>query len=379
MRIGIMLRSFDEKGGVGVYSHNIVKELIHLDRKNEYVLFYQRAQNIGLFANYDNVTEHVIPIKNKIIWDQIAIPIACWREDLDVIFHPKFTAPLLAPCQVVMTVHGADWFIPDQAQYYHWFDVRYIRTVMPFYIRKCAKVISVSQLTTDNFNRVLNLPHDKVQTVYFAPARHFYPVTDDNKLDRIRSRYQLPQTFILTLTKPLGDTRKNLGQVFAAYARYHEMSTNPLPLVVGGKDAHLYREIYNIPLDGYGKNIIFPGWIEQLDMPAVYSLSSIFLYPSNLEAFPIPVTEAMACGTPVITSNVNGLQEIAGDAALLVNPDDTEAIARAILQVLNDPQMSATLSAKGLARMDLYSWDKCAQDTLSILESTRAKEKNYVN
>jgi glycosyltransferase involved in cell wall biosynthesis len=370
MRIGIMLRSFDEKGGVGVYSQNITAELLRLDRENEYVLFYQKAENIGRFAHYDNVTERLIPIKNKVIWDQVAVPSACRREHLDVLFHPKFTAPLLAPCKVVMTVHGADWFIPEQAQYYHWLDVRYIRSVMPFYFRKCARVISVSQLTTDNFNRVLNLPKNKVQTVYFAPARHFKPVTDPAMLESVRERYQLPPAFILTLTKRLGDTRKNLGQVFAAYARYHKLSTKPLPLVVGGKDAYLFGEEYNLPLNSYGQDIIFPGWIEQVDMPAVYSLSSVYFYPSNLEAFPIPVTEAMACGTPVITSDVNGLKEIAGDAALLVDPQDTEGIAQALYKVLYDPELSAALSAKGLERKKMFDWDKCAQKTLSILEST---------
>jgi glycosyltransferase involved in cell wall biosynthesis len=369
MRIGIMLRSFDEKGGVGVYSQNIVTELLSLDKENEYVLFYQRPHNIGRFAHHPNVTERLIPVNNKVLWDQIAIPLASWREKLDVVFHPKFTAPLLAPCKAVMTVHGADWFIPEQAQYYRWLDVRYIRTLMPLYFRKCSKVISVSQLTTDNFYRVLKLPECKVQTVYFAPARHFQLVTDCDMLDSVRHRYQLPDTFILTLTKRLGDARKNLGQVFAAYARYHEMSPDPLPLVVGGKDAHLFREEYHLPREGYGKNIIFPGWIEQADMPAVYSLSSVYLYPSNLEAFPIPVTEAMACGTPVITSNVNGLLEIAGNAALLVDPKDTEAIAQAIYQLLGDSQLSAALSAKGLKRSELFSWEKCARSTLEILEN----------
>lgn len=373
MRIGIMLRSYDEKGGVGVYSQNIVAELLCLDRQNEYVLFYQRPHNIGRFAHYHNVTERLISVQNKMLWDQVAIPFACWRENLDVIFHPKFTAPLLAPCKAVMTVHGADWFIPEQAQYYRWLDVHYIRAVMPLYIRKCAKVISVSQLTTDNFNRVLNLPDGKVQTVYFAPARQFQPVTDQKLLDEVKKQYQLPEKFILTLTKPLGDSRKNLGQIFKAYARYYELSSNPLALVVGGKDTHLFREAYNLPLDNYGNNIIFTGWIEQTDLPSVYSISSVYLYPSNLEAFPIPITEAMACGTPIITSNVNGLKEIAGDAAVLVDPSDTEAIAQALCRVLSDSELSTSLSSKGLNRAELFSWGKCARETLAILETTNAQ------
>jgi glycosyltransferase involved in cell wall biosynthesis len=268
-----------------------------------------------------------------------------------------------------MVVHGADWFIPEQAQFYSPLDVKYIRTVMPLYFRKSSVVISVSQLTTDNFYRVLDLPANKLKTIYFGPARHFKRVTDEATLERVRERYNLPPNFILTLTKRQGDGRKNLGQIFKAYARYHAQATNPHPLVIGGKDCHLFRAEYGLPEDGYGRDILFPGWIDQADLPAVYSLANLYLYPSNLEAFPIPITEAMACGTPIVTSNANGLKEIAGDAALLVDPHDPEAIAGAIYQVLADVELRGKLSKKGLARSVNFTWDKCARMTLETLEN----------
>ncbi len=369
MRIGIMLRAIDEKGGVGVYSRNIVLELLQMDRDNEYVLFYRNPENIGLFAHHHpHVQERLVRAPNKALWDQAAIPLTCRHEQIDVLFHPKFTAPLLAPCPTVMTVHGADWFMPDQAIYYTWLDVRYMRIMTPLYIKKCTTVISVSQLTTDNFNQVLNLPPDKMQTVYFAPARHFRRVADEAELAAVKTRYQLPDHFILTLTKRLGDGRKNLGQIFKSYAYYHQQTDNPAKLVVGGKDCYLYKAEYGIPDDGYGADILFPDWIDQQDLPAVYSLADLYLYPSNLEAFPIPLTEAMACGTPIITSNVNGLEEIGGDAALLVDPQNTTEIAAAIGRVCHDPALRQKLSARGLARSGLFNWDDCAARTLAILQ-----------
>jgi glycosyltransferase involved in cell wall biosynthesis len=268
-----------------------------------------------------------------------------------------------------MTVHGADWLIPDQAKFYNDWDVRYMRVMLPRYINKASAVISVSQETTDNFNALLRLPPDKVQTIYFAPARNFRRITDPETLNLVRTRYNLPDRFILTLTKRKGDSRKNLAQVFSAYAKYHEDTTTPHALVVGGKDCHLFREEYAIPSQGYGRDIFFPGWIDQADMPAVFSLADLYLYPSNLEAFPIPLTEAMACGTPILTSNVNGLKEIAGDAALLVDPTDTEAIANAIAQILSDKDLHSTLSRKGIEHSARYNWDKCAQSTLALLEN----------
>jgi glycosyltransferase involved in cell wall biosynthesis len=373
MRIGIMLRSFDEKGGIGVYTRNIVAELLNLDRANEYVLFYRNPDHLGQHADRPTVRERVVTAPNKALWDQVAIPAAVRREGVDVLFHPKFTAPLFAPCPVVMTVHGADWFVAGQAQYYHPVDVRYMRLMMPLYLKKCTTVISVSQLTTDNFEQLLDLPPGKMRTVYFAPARHFRRVEDEESLAAVRARYHLPQRFILTLSKRAGDGRKNLGQIFNAYAAYHAKAADPVKLVVGGKDCHLFRDEYNLPAHGYGQDILFPGWLEQTDLPAIYTLAALYLYPSNLEAFPIPITEALACGTPIITSNVNGLQEIAGDAAMLVDPQDTGAIAGALHAVLDGPELSHTLTAKGLQRAKRFNWDDCASRTLAILEAAACR------
>jgi glycosyltransferase involved in cell wall biosynthesis len=174
------------------------------------------------------------------------------------------------------------------------------------------------------------------------------------------------------LTKRLGDGRKNLHQIFRAYAHYHQRTADPHQLVIGGKDCHLFKAEYGVPDNGYGADILFPGWIDQQDLPAVYSLADLYLYPSNLEAFPIPITEAMACGTPIVTSNVNGLEEIAGDAAVLVDPGDFVAIANAVCHVLSDSALQARLSQKGLARATRFTWDKCAQETLALLENVAA-------
>jgi glycosyltransferase involved in cell wall biosynthesis len=267
-----------------------------------------------------------------------------------------------------MVVHGADWLIPEQAQFYPWWDVQYMRMMLPLYFRKSSAVISVSQETTDNFNRILKLPAGKITTIYFAPARYFKRITDPAVLQQVRASYQLPNRFILTLTKRKGAGRKNLGQIFKAYAHYHERTQTPHKLVIGGKDCHLFRDEYAIPKDGYGKDILFPGWIDQMDLPAVFSLADLYLYPSNLEAFPIPLTEAMACGTPILTSNVNGLREIAGDAALLIDPSDAELIANAMAQILSDSGLRESLSRRGLERSSLFSWDRCAKSTLALLE-----------
>jgi glycosyltransferase involved in cell wall biosynthesis len=189
-------------------------------------------------------------------------------------------------------------------------------------------------------------------------------------------RYGLPQRFIFTLTKRRGgDRRKNFGNLLGGYARYHRLAPDPIPLVVGGKDCHLFREEYGIPTSSYGPDVIFPGWLDQQDLPAIYSMADLYLYPSNLEAFPIPITEAMACGAPIVTSDANGLRELAGDAAILVDPGDPDGIAVAIGRVLGDPDVQRTLRERGLARAQTFTWDACARATLHILtEAARMRQ-----
>jgi glycosyltransferase involved in cell wall biosynthesis len=368
MRIGMMLRAYDELGGIGVYARNLMDELLAIDQRNQYVLFFQTTKHMGqLAARFPNVTERLVPGDNRLWWDQVAIPLACRREKVDLIFNPKFSAPLLAPCKAMMVYHGADWFIPEHAQYYDPWDVRFVKVMMPLYSRKCTLILSVSQITTDNFVRILKLPPDKVQTTYFGPALHFRRITDPAALAAVREKYRLPERFVLTLSGYDRGRRKNIDTLLESWRLF--AGKTPHALVVGGKGCERFREDYRIPADGWGKTVLFPGWLDQADLPAIYSLADLYLYPSNVEAFPIPITEAMVCGTPIVTSDLNGLREIAGDAARFVDAADPASIAAALQEILTDPALAAQLSAKGLERSKIFSWKKCARETLAWIES----------
>jgi glycosyltransferase involved in cell wall biosynthesis len=370
MRIGIMLRALDEQGGIGIYTRNITQELLELDQANEYVLLYKTQDNVGRFSHYSNVKERCLTAASKAIWDQINLPLACWEEKVDVVFHPKFTVPMLAPCKTVMVLHGAGWFMPEFQRFWKKSDLIYARAMMPIYCSRASAVISVSKLTTNTFNRILNVPVGKINTVYFAPAKNFTPVTDEKILQRVRAKYQLPDEFIFTLSGYDRGDRKNIAGIFGAYRVLYPKTSHML--VVGGKNCDQFRADYGLDEREYGKGIHFLGWIEQEDLPAIYSLADLFLYPSHVEAFPIPITEALACGTPIVTSNANGLVEIVGDAAILVDPNDVDEIAEGVSLLLSDPDLRSGLSQRAVARARRYSWDKCAKETLEILHSVVA-------
>lgn len=360
-----MLRALDERGGIGVYTRGILRELLALDDVNDWMLYYRDPSNLGRYADRSNVVERVVAGRHNGLWDQVAIPRACRRDDVDVVFHPKFTVPIVSPCPTVMVLHGADWLIPEQARHYPPANVLAMKVLLPLWCRRATAILSVSELTTDNIVEAVGLPPGKVTTTWFAPARHFRRITDPDRLAEVRRRYDLPERFIFTLSKPGGGSRKNAGALFEAFKRLAPAVDHEL--VVGGKGCEVFRTEYDLPADGWGARLRFPGWIDQADLPAVYSAADLFLYPSNLEAFPIPLTEAMTCGTPIVTSDANGLIEIAGDAALRVDPTDPAAIAEAARSVLDDPDLQARLSERGLARSSMFSWDRCARQTLDVL------------
>jgi glycosyltransferase involved in cell wall biosynthesis len=366
MRIAVMLRSLDEKGGIGVYTRNLIETVLSIDRVHEYLLLYRDSANIGRYARYPNVRERVVRAWGKALWDQVAVPLALHGARADVVLHPKFTVPLLSSLPSVMVLHGADWFLPDAAHFYTRLDRAYMHVFMPLYLRRAAVALSVSKLTTEHFNRIFRLPVGKIRTTYFGPASHFRRVRDADELRRVRERYALPDRFLLTLSKAAGGERKNIKGVFSAYERLH--GTIPHKLVVAGKGCERFRDDYAVPRTGWGASVLFPGWIDQIDLPAVYTMSDLFLYPSNMEAFPIPITEAMACGTPIVTSAANGLREIAGEAALLVDPLDADAVADAVRRVLEDDLVRRRLEETALERSREFSWDSCARQTLAVLE-----------
>lgn len=369
MRVALMLRSLDEKGGVGIYSRYLIENLLQLDEKNSYLLFYKSKENQGKFSHHKNVEEYYLPGSSKFLWDQVKVPIAASKYRADVIINPKFSLPLLTNKRTIVVQHGADWFLPDYSKYYKKSDILYNKIFMPLFCKKADFVVSVSEFATKDFIKYVKVPESKIRTIYFGPAVFFRRITDTEELKRIRNKYNLPDRFILTLSRYGfgGGNRKNIRTIFDAYKLYFEAGGNPLMLVIGGKNVDQYITDYNLQNEKYLKNIMFTGWIEQEDLPGIYSLADVYLYPSNLETFPIPLTEAMACGTPIITSDVNGLKEIASDAAFFVDNRNPFEIASALSEVLSNSDLRQKLSEQGFERSKSFNWTKCASEMLELI------------
>ncbi len=370
MRIAIMMRSADEAGGIGVYARNIVEELLKLDHDNEYILFYKSEKHLGRYSAFSNCREVLLPGGNKAIWDQVTIPRAARKEKIDLIFNPKFTVPLFTSCKTVMVVHGADWFVPPYDEVYTTIDNFYIKRVMPLYFRKADYISSVSDYSTDGFVNAFPWCKDKIKTIYFGPNKIFKRITDMQILETVGTKYNLPENFILTVIRydqGARNTRKNFKGMAEAYSLYKKMGGKE-KFVVVGRDCDRYAEEHDLKTLGIEEDVIFTGLVPQADLPAFYSLAKLYLYTTIIEAFPIPTTEAMICGCPIVTSNGTGLEELTHGVSLAVDPLDSQAIADAVNTVLSDENLQQEMREKGFERSKIFSWEKCAVETLEIFQ-----------
>ncbi len=363
MKIGVMLRAIDEKQGIGIYTRNLMDKLLPMDQHNSYVLFHRKPEFMGRYSQYPHVTERLVRAPSKAIWDQVMIPLAAKRENVDVIFHTKFTVPLVTSRKTVMSIHGASWFVHPEL--YNVVDIAYIRIFMPLYCRKASAILSNSELTTEDFVRILGVSRNTIRTVRLGVHERFQVIEDRNALEEARRKYNLPAKYILSVIKH--DPRKNFANLIAAFRLCRKQM--PCKLVVIGIGCEKYRREHALDSDGTADDVTFLGWVDQENLPAIYNMAECLFFPSVYEEFGLPTCEAMACGCPVVVSKTGALPELSGNAGIHVDPFNPAEMARALGQMFGDRALRDKYAARALARAKMFSWTRCAEETLAVIYS----------
>jgi glycosyltransferase involved in cell wall biosynthesis len=350
--------------GIGTYIRNLLRQLARIDRDTEYVLLCQQADlEVGaqLGENFRTVLE---PSPNYSLREQIHVPWVLHRERPDVYHAPHYILPTGVRCRSVVTIHDCihlmfPQYLPNRAAH------AYARASMWAAARRSDRILTVSEASKRDILHFFNIPPEKIVVIYNAIDDHFGVAPADEDVARVRERYQLDHQFVLYVgnIKP----HKNLVRLIEAFAELRRAGFDEVKLLIIGdqisKLPALRRAVHSHKLH---KHVRFLGYVSDQTLGILYRLAAAFVFPSLYEGFGLPPLEAMASGTPVVTSNVSSLPEIAGDAAVLVDPYDVDSIVDGMRQVLSDPARAAELRRRGVARAREFSWPRSVEKTLQV-------------
>jgi glycosyltransferase involved in cell wall biosynthesis len=369
MRIGIDAHSAERDGtGNCTYIRGLTSGLAQIDGQNEYFLyvtdphhpFYER------FRNRTNFHITILRPKNPLIRIPLALRRKSLDDDLDVL-HVQYIAPPLHKGKLILTIHDLAFLhFPESFDRFERFRLRLL--VAPN-ARRAERILCGSQYSKTDIAERCRVDGAKIEVVPYSASPFFRPAGDDNESRRtVLKKYGIRKKFIFTLGRL--NLRKNLKRLISVYAALRNREKIDVQLVIGGKRDFLYEEsVQKIQDSGYEEDIILTGFIEEHDLPFLFSAAEVFVYPSLFEGFGLPPLEAMACGCPVVASNVSSIPEIVGDAGVLISPDKGEEIFRAIVGILADADLRESLKKKGLERAGLFSWETTARKTLAVYEA----------
>lgn len=371
MRIGIEAQRIfrKKKHGMDIVTIQLIKSLQKLDLVNQYFIFVNPDEDPSAIQETPNFK--IVPLKKSPypIWEQNHLRQATIDYRLDVLHCTSNTAPTNSPVPLVLTLHDIIYLEKINLLSGSWYQRignLYRRWNVPIIVKECKSIFTVSKFEKEKIDRFFNFGSEKVKVTYNGVADHFQPKREDEIKVQLK-KYGLPDHYILFLGNT--DPKKNLPGVLKALKILSSKSTLPFDLVMPDfGEEELQKILSEIGAGDLRKRIHLTGYIANQDLPYIYSGAKLFLYPSLRESFGLPILEAMACGCPVITSNTSSMPEVAGDAALIIDPFQPQELADAINKLLSSPDLKASLVQKGFQRIPLFSFDHSAEIILKAYQ-----------
>lgn len=367
MRIGILTEEVDKQlTGMGMYTYNLVKNLARVNRENEYCLLHYRKMDLDIYrSNHDMVLPKVMRPFRPTVWRATIMPFLLRRQKLDLVHDPSGLAlASRMPFPQVVTMHELTYLhFPEALR-------RSIRLYQKFWLhhrlsKNADRIITISNYMKRELIEDLAIPEEKISVIYNGVDDR-YRVLDKEEVTRVRQKYGLDFPFILYIGYVT--VKKGTANLVRAY---HELKRagSRHKLVIVGKKTRPWEEVFGtVEKLGLEQDVIFTGYAPGEDLPGLYNAADLFVYPSFYEGFGIPPLEAMASGTPVITSNSSSLPEVVGNGGILVDPHNIDEMAKAMHEVLTNRALREGLIQKGKERARLFSWEKMARETLRVYD-----------
>ena len=366
MRIGIEAQRIFRKNkhGMDYVVLQEIKELQQFDTHNEYFVFVAPGEDHCL---EDSKNVHIIEIGGNIypIWEQITLPKVVNELNLDMLHCTSNTAPIWCSVPLILTLHDIIFMEPrdkSNKSLYQNMGWLYRRLVVPRILKKCEYIITVSDFELNNITTKLGIARERMVMIYNGYNEWFKPLKD-LKMKYRKYINESGYFFFLGNTDP----KKNTERTLIAYSKYLEVSKVKRPLLMADLDkSYLNDIIARNHIENITSNIHMPGYIVNSDLPYIYNNAFAFLYTSLRESFGIPLLEAMACGTPVITSNTSSMPEIGGRNAILINPENPDEIAQMMIKLEEDREFYDQQKNLGIKRAQLFSWRQTAELLLEV-------------
>ena len=368
MRIGIEAQRIfrNNKHGMDYVVLEEIKELQKSDNRNDYFVFVAPGEDHCL---HDSKNVHIIEIGSNFypLWEQFSLPRAVNQLNLDMLHCTSNTAPILCKIPMILTLHDIIFLEPrdkSNKSLYQNMGWLYRRFVVPRILKKCKRIITVSEFEYNNIISKLHIPEEKMVMIYNGYNEWFRPVEDT---ELIYQQYIEEPGYFFFLGNT--DPKKNTERTLIAYSHYLEKSNVKRKLLMADLDRSFLDDIIEKNhIENIKDYMVIPGYIKNADLPYVYNNAFAFLYTSLRESFGIPLLEAMACGTPVITSNTSSMPEIGGSEALMVNPQNADEITEKMLLLEEDNIIYQKQKEIGIRRAQQFSWKYTAEQLLTVYE-----------
>jgi len=370
MHIGIDAHAIGaQQGGNETYIRNLIRALAAVDDHNRYTIFLAKALAAdewreGFARQFPNFEVRLLPEPTPLVRVPLALAFELRRRPVDVL-HVQYTAPPFCPAPVVATIH--DLAFEHMPETFTRRGSMQLKLTVRRTAQRAARIATVSEYSRQDLLRTYNLGPEKVVVTYNGIESHFTPQpTSANEAEEIRHRFGIARDFLLAVGSL--QPRKNLIRLIRAYAKLRGENAGFAPqLVIVGRKLWLTDEIFaEVRRQRWAGDVILTGYVTDEDLPKLYRAATAFVYPSLFEGFGLPPIEAMACGTPVVTSNTSSLPEVVGEAALLVDPYDEQSLATALLQITNDQALRARLQVNGIEQAKKFTWRAAAEKTLQL-------------
>jgi glycosyltransferase involved in cell wall biosynthesis len=374
MNVGIdaSRAAMSQPTGTEHYSWRLINALLRLPHKNRYRLYLRERPPDGHFFDAPHAEQVVMPFPR--LWTHVRLSAEVLFRPPDVLFVPAHVLPLVHPRNSVVTV--MDLGHRHYPEAHPWRDRLYLEWSTRRNAHRASRIIAISGATRDDLIRSYGTDPAKITVIYPGIDEEIAREEDPGRLSEVRTCYGLPDSYLLYIGTL--HPRKNLVRVIHAFGRmlseWPPESGLPPALVLAGKKGWHYDRIFAEARDlGLENHVIFLGYVPQDFLLPLLSGARAFVFPSLFEGFGFPVLEAMACQVPVVTSRASCLPEVAGDAALLVDPHDEAALARAMTRVSVDSDLRSVLIERGIRRVREFTWERCAGETMAVLEKPNAR------